>query len=950
MSVTVAQRSFARGEVGPEIYPRVDQEAYAISVRTCYNWAIKKSGGAWTRPGTVYCGTINDVLKTVRMERFVFNASQTYVLEFGHLYLRIWKNGAKVTDVAKNITGATQANPCVITANAHGFANGDEVIIAGVVGMTELNGRTFKIANVTANTFSLQYAGEGFATGSAVNSTGFGAYVSGGVVSRVYTVATPYTEAHLPALVLQQTADVIKITHRSYNPRELVRTADASWTLSSNLFEPKIGRPTGIAVSGTGGGGLQQRYAVTAIAAENSEESLIGFGGSFSLSGITIANPGVFTTTAAHGFVVGDLVYIADVVGTTQVNNRTFIVNTTPTGTTFTLRTLDGVVLSTVGMTAYSSGGTVSLVGGGAANTQPPATGTPITVTWTAVAGAASYHIYRYLNGVHGFVGVASNTSFVDVGYAVDTGDSPPMTRDYFLLPDEFPGVSGYCQERWIPASTNKKPETAFASRSGNYNNFSRRTPIQDDDPFDVTCAGREVNEIRHLIDVGHLLVMTSAAEYLVKGDSAGILKPSARNVRRQSQHGASTVRPLFVGGRLLFVQERGQVVHDYGFDFGIDGYMGTDLTVWSTHLFRGYTLVDAAYQKNPNSTAWFVRNDGILLGLTYVPEQKLFAWHRHDVGGTIENVVCVPEGSGTSAEDVVYLVVKRSVNGITTRYVERLARRDLTDPLLARQMDCCLTYDGRNTDTSKTMTLTTGGGWTYPNNLTCTSSHGKFSAADIGNAVHLTGSDGTKLRCTILAYTSATVVTVRADKDVPAAMQGAAITNWALAVKSVSGLWHLEGKPLSVLGDDFVDANPNTSGGLTVAAGKITLPRPRAVITAGLPIVADLETLDIDSIQGETLMSRKVNLRKVTLFVSATRGFWVGQKAPASGQAATAGLREYKMRSTEDYDLPPAAKTEPVTVAIPATWKSGGRVLVRAVDPLPAEVFAIAPEGKIPF
>ena len=153
---SVSQRSFSGGEFSPSLYARVDFAKYASALRTCRNMFIEKHGGAANRPGTTFVGEVSDSSQAVRLIPFIFNNSQTYVLEFGDLYMRVIKNGAHLTEAAKTITGVTAADPAVVTITSHGYSNGDEVYINGVSGMTELNNRNFKVASVTTNTFELQ--------------------------------------------------------------------------------------------------------------------------------------------------------------------------------------------------------------------------------------------------------------------------------------------------------------------------------------------------------------------------------------------------------------------------------------------------------------------------------------------------------------------------------------------------------------------------------------------------------------------------------------------------------------------------------------------------------------------------------------------------------------------------------------------------------------------------
>jgi hypothetical protein len=107
-------------------------------------------------------------------------------------------------------------------------------------------------------------------------------------------------------------------------------------------------------------------------------------------------------------------------------------------------------------------------------------------------------------------------------------------------------------------------------------------------------------------------------------------------------------------------------------------------------HLFDGYDIVDMAYSKAPYPVIWFVSTSGKLLGLTYVPEQQLGAWHQHDTDGIFESCTVVAEGS----EDVLYVIVKRTINGATVRYVERQATRRFATQADAFFVDAGATYN----------------------------------------------------------------------------------------------------------------------------------------------------------------------------------------------------------------------------------------------------------------
>ena len=196
------QRSFTGGELSPELYARSDQVKYGSGARTLRNFFVKKSGGAASRPGTTFVGEVSDSTKKVRLIPFFFNTDQTHMLEFGNLYMRVITAGAHETESAKTITGITKADPAVVTISSHGYSNGDEVFITGVVGMTQVNNRNFKVTNLGANTFSLQLM-----DGSTdLESTGFTTYTSAGTAAKIFEIATPYVTADLPSIKFIQSA------------------------------------------------------------------------------------------------------------------------------------------------------------------------------------------------------------------------------------------------------------------------------------------------------------------------------------------------------------------------------------------------------------------------------------------------------------------------------------------------------------------------------------------------------------------------------------------------------------------------------------------------------------------------------------------------------------------------------------------------------------------------
>ena len=220
------QTNFTAGELTPKLAGQVDFKKYNNGVELMENMTVFPQGGASRRYGSRFVAEVKDSSKTTRLIPFEFNIEQSYILEFGNNYIRFFKDNGQITETAKTISAVTKANPAVVTSNSHGYSNGDHVWIAGIVGMTRLNGRRFTVASSTTNTFAL--------TGE--NSSNYDAYSSGGTASKVYEISTTFTEAMLYDLQFTQSADVMYIVQESIPPRKLSRTGHTSWTLADVAF------------------------------------------------------------------------------------------------------------------------------------------------------------------------------------------------------------------------------------------------------------------------------------------------------------------------------------------------------------------------------------------------------------------------------------------------------------------------------------------------------------------------------------------------------------------------------------------------------------------------------------------------------------------------------------------------------------------------------------------
>ena len=345
--------------------------------------------------------------------------------------------------------------------------------------------------------------------------------------------------------------------------------------------------------------------------------------------------------------------------------------------------------------------------------------GATSTVTASAVTGINSNQgflstdVGRLLHIKDGHLKITSVTSTtVVVGTViVDLGITTPIT-DFAL--GSFSDTTGYpaCvtffEQRLVFAGTTAQPQTLFFSRSADYENFDDQyhETVADDDAIVYTIASNQVNAIRFLTATRTLIIGTAGGEFAVNGAGVGeAITPTNILINKQSNHGAANVDGIAVGNATLFLQRAKRKIRELAYNFDVDGYVAPDLTILAEHITES-GITQMAYQEEPNSIVWCVRADGQLLGFTYQREQQVTAWHRHIFGGSfgsgnavVESVEVLPTDN---SEYQVWVIVKRTIDGATKRYVEYLHNQDFdeTDDTSFNYLDSQLAYDGSATTT----------------------------------------------------------------------------------------------------------------------------------------------------------------------------------------------------------------------------------------------------------
>ena len=232
-SVNSILTNFTAGEISERVFGRVDLAKYQNGARELTNVVVLPQGGARKRGGTLNVSNVKDNNPDALLVPFVFSTTQAYMLEFGPHYIRFFKDRGIIFDFQNGINDVAAGSITTVTAFGHSFNNFDRVIITSARGMHQINNREFVITNVVPGisfVIVIPFSGN-------VDSTGYAAYTGGGIVSRIYEIATNYSAADVAALNYTQSADTLFLFSSNWPVTLLKRFNHASWQLSTANVE-----------------------------------------------------------------------------------------------------------------------------------------------------------------------------------------------------------------------------------------------------------------------------------------------------------------------------------------------------------------------------------------------------------------------------------------------------------------------------------------------------------------------------------------------------------------------------------------------------------------------------------------------------------------------------------------------------------------------------------------
>ena len=642
--------SFNAGEISPRIHARTDFQKYVNGLEIGLNVISLAEGGLMRRPGTRYVGEINSSSVKGRLRRFEYSTTQSYILEFGANIIRFYRHQGLIsvanTDgsisngtFTGNITGWTSRSTGGGSI-AHDATNDRLSLVPGGTGATDI----------------------GWAEQSVAIGAGFTAVEH---VLKFQVLGAPSDRIELRIGTTSTGSEVIadKLYEVGYHCVAFTPGATTFYAQFRNRgnFRNKTVQIDNVSLIDNAGVNVSTPYAAAdlyQIAGPQSADVLYLFHGSYPTYKLQ-----------RYGHTSWSLVEIAWQDGPYLDENTTTTTITagaaTGLGVTFTASSIVGINGGD-GFKTTDIGRLIRLTDDGTVNWG-----------WGIIVGRTSSTVVT-VDVRRTVVSIAAETKWRLGAWSGTTG---------------YPSSSTFYQQRLCAANATDKPQTFWASQTSDFENHAPDSPnagtstwagtVEDDDALDYTISADDVNAIRWMsAGKGTLVIGTASGEWTVSSAGA-VITPSDIAVDPATSHGSAQIEPLRVGNTILLVQRGKRKVREFTFSFEVDGYVAPDMTRLAEHITRN-GIVEMSYAEEPDSLAWAVREDGVLLSMTYRREEDVVGWNRHIIGGSfgsgiavVESVAVIPGANGAGQVKTsenraeVWLTVKRTINSTTKRYVE---------------------------------------------------------------------------------------------------------------------------------------------------------------------------------------------------------------------------------------------------------------------------------------
>lgn len=880
------QTNFTAGEITPLLEGRVDLQKYANALYRMENFIIHPHGPASFRPGTRFIEETKTSSTASRLIPFIASVDDAYILEFGALYIRVYKDQAQVTSgsAAYEITSpyaAADVQAIRYTQSADILYLFHEDYAPCKLSrvddtdwtLSEINFRpppTSELGSEPVATLTPSAT-----TGAGITLTASASVFLEGDVGRVITSGTARAAITGYTSATEMIADVID------DFADTSAIASGSWTMEgspSATIAPSSISPEGSITTITSSG---ETEATTNLVTEG--------GADWVASGSGTAEYYLDSGAAGYQSSIPDRIYLegeeaaSGILGTLGEKQWGWGDNDALGYDTIYVRmhggtdpntlAADDVVCASVGagtdVFRSTDVGKYIRLNGGFVRITSYTSATEIkaeiikemTSTYVAWATGTSYYVGNTITNNGNYYRCledhTAGTFATDLaaGKWTLTSSSNDKTLSWTLEEEIWNATNGYpsygtfYEDRLVCADG----ENIRGSVSGDYENFTPGT--DDSDSLDFTIAGRQINKILWMEPRESLIVGTNGSEWKLSPESTTeALTPTNVSAKQQTNYGCADIMPITVGHSTLFVQRALRKIREFTWQLETEGYVAPDMTLLAEHITEG-EIAGMAYQQEPYSIVWVRLADGSLVAMTYLRDQDVVGWHKHPIDGDVESIACIP-GDGY---DELWMIVKRSINGSDVRYVEMLAEffHDDAD-----------TFEDNN--------------------------------------------------------------------GVNAFFVDCGITYNSTATTTITGLDHLEGETVAVLADGAVRDNA------TVSSGSITLSRSASVVHVGLAYTGTLQTMRPEiGLRDGTFQGEIKRIDDATIRVYESGTFKFGRDEDHLDSAL------FK-NSDVAMGTPPALFTGDKNISYEGAYDTDARLMIVQDKPLPLTVVAIIQDVTI--
>lgn len=854
-SVAPAQTSFNAGWLSPLWGGRIDMAKYGNGSYGMDNFLPMPQGPARRRSGTRFSVQTKAMANRSWMAKFIYSEDDSYTIEIGDGYMRFFTDNGQLL-----LSGAPTA-----WSAATNYVQGD---LASRLGVNYY----CKVAHINQQPPNATYWHP--LTGS------------------VYEISSPYAIGDLTntdgtfRIDMEQTGDVIFMSHPSYPPKKLSRLGATNWTITDCAFT---------------NGPFQD---------VDPDQTVTVYASAATGAGITLtASASIFTAAK-----VGTLFLLEQKkVDSYKVWEpaKVIALGNERRSDSNVYRALNGATTGTVKPTHREGAKFDGDTG----------------VQWEYVH--SGYGIAR----ITAVAGTTATATVISELPSDCVGAPNASTKWAFAAWDSaqgYPSLVTIHRERL----TFLRGQEVWGSVTGDFENMAARDGAETlpDSAYHITIGSSETNAGVWMVSSDALLIGTRGAEFSVSEvTSSDVFGPGNIKASQESGYGSRQVPPARIGDSTIFWQRSGRRARDMRYSFNVNGYDANDLMVLSDHIARGQ-VIQHDFALEPHSILWACANNGDLFALTYLLEQDVLGWHPHTIGGggAVESVQVIPAPDGT--HDQVWLQVRRVINGVTTRYIEYMEKDWLEDETALADAvfsDCAATFNGF---VSGGAGLIAGGVTWGPGEAgTIVVSGMTVVVGDVGDYLVLIGSDGLEARVQIDTVTSPTTADVTFVTAIPTSLRGLGSASISFARDVISGLSYLEGQEVTVLVNGA--AHPRR----TVSGGSITLQSPASLVQVGLPCDAYIETMRIEggSANG-TSQGKMKRVHGVTFRVHESLG---GSFGPDGA------VDDFQYRSDGDaMNEPPPTHTGDFYETYPDGYNTAARVRIECNQPLPFTLVALFP------